>query len=164
MRMRSFSIAFTLIELLIVMVIIAVLAGLLLSAVALTRKKARKSQCMSNLRQIGIGIAMYTGDYQQYPIATNMPSLKLNDLLSINGALSQYRYVNGDVFHCEMDTEYYEREESSYEWSTHLNGRKTTRRLDKPRQMLWDYEPFHGKDAGGEIRNILYTDGRATGL
>jgi len=53
---------FTLIELLVVMVIIALLVGLLLPALARAKEEARKTQCRSNLRQIGLGIEMYAGD------------------------------------------------------------------------------------------------------
>jgi prepilin-type N-terminal cleavage/methylation domain-containing protein/prepilin-type processing-associated H-X9-DG protein len=56
---------FTLIELLVVIAIIAILAAILFPVFAQARAKARQAACLSNMKQVGIGLMLYTQDYDE---------------------------------------------------------------------------------------------------
>src|SRR5687768_12396979 len=64
MRIRKRP-GFTLIELLVVIAIIAILAAILFPVFAQARQKARQAACLSNTRQIGTALAMYTQDWDE---------------------------------------------------------------------------------------------------
>jgi prepilin-type N-terminal cleavage/methylation domain-containing protein/prepilin-type processing-associated H-X9-DG protein len=67
-KAKSLVKGFTLIELLVVIAIIAILAAILFPVFARARENARRTSCLSNLKQVGMGIMQYTQDYDEtYP-------------------------------------------------------------------------------------------------
>src|ERR1044072_9071600 len=70
MKARSVRLGFTLIELLVVIAIIAILAAILFPVFAQARESARQTACLSNAKQIALGLAMHVQDYDEaFPAA-----------------------------------------------------------------------------------------------
>jgi len=63
--MRTYRGGWTLVEVLVVLAIILVLAGLVYAVGAYALERSRQTQCISNLRQIGIALLQYMEDYKQ---------------------------------------------------------------------------------------------------
>jgi prepilin-type N-terminal cleavage/methylation domain-containing protein/prepilin-type processing-associated H-X9-DG protein len=95
---------FTLIELLVVIAIIAILAAILFPVFARAREKARQSSCLSNLKQIGLGMMMYVQDYDEmFPTTGSYtsPDILLEPGGAMHWALLIQPYVNNtQIFGC----------------------------------------------------------------
>jgi len=99
----SESKGFTLIELLVVIAIISILAAILFPVFARARESARRSSCMSNLKQIGIAVVMYTQDNDGglVPYWTTKPgaSAKTNSWNRVGVPLDDY-VKNDQIYRC----------------------------------------------------------------
>jgi prepilin-type N-terminal cleavage/methylation domain-containing protein len=93
---------FTLVELLVVIGIIAALIALMVPTLSAARAQARIVQCMSNIRQLGIGLSMYAADNKQkYPPNTTTPAPGL--AWTDSERILRYIPANSAVFVCPED-------------------------------------------------------------
>ena len=197
--------AFTLVELLVVLAILAVLASLLAPALGRATGKARSLACVNNLRQLGIAVRTYAEDHagvlpqaELLPSVPTVPAAPLPRIADVLAAdLGRSATTNpaaaAGVFRCPADrVGRWQREGSSYEWNTELNGR----RLDETRNaqvhivkllrhddgeashsstnfslefpptttpLLYDYEAFHPRPPRSG-KNAVFMDGHVESL
>ena len=90
--------AFTLVELLVVIAIIAILAAILFPVFARARENARRSSCLSNLKQIGLGFMQYTQDYDE-----NGPMTTMTGPTSSWTTSTQPYLKSVQILHCPSD-------------------------------------------------------------
>jgi prepilin-type N-terminal cleavage/methylation domain-containing protein/prepilin-type processing-associated H-X9-DG protein len=117
---RTPSTPFTLIELLVVIAIIAILASMLLPALSNARETARRSVCLSNLRQTGQTIQMYVDDCEDYfPTIFNPGAPGPADTSDYRWYTIIYRYANTATGTWMNTRDYVYKNDSMYTCPTH---------------------------------------------
>ena len=174
MKKSRQSAAFTLLELLMVIVIIACLTALLSPAIVVVRQKAGSAVCMTNLRKIGIAGILYASEHdQKTPTIEPWPSQPVYSSEANAGNLLDVLKPYGvtvETLKCRSDINgpnYFAKEGSSYEWCPMANGQN----VQAPRLtmgpdvngvsipmsrvlMAFDYTNVHN-----QASNVLFGDG-----
>jgi prepilin-type N-terminal cleavage/methylation domain-containing protein/prepilin-type processing-associated H-X9-DG protein len=165
--------AFTLVELLAVIGIIALLVGLLSPSLKTVKGKAKNISCVNNLRQIGIALQAYADENGgKLPSIEPLPSMPMDPAAPLPGlftALAPQINRSRQVFRCPEDPFRFQAEGSSYEWSGLANG-KPIEGIQMgpitipPATMIlcYDFDNVHAGRSGSP-KNYLFADGHIAG-
>lgn len=162
------SLAFSLVELLVCIAVVAALASAGIMYLPTILEKARAAKCMSNLRGIGVALNDFLNDNEQ-----RMPTISDGD---IEPALELYS-GGKSIFLCPSDPDRATQQDSSYRWNAGLNGQLATNLKwqfgntvitnKKDIVVLCDKKPWHHhqqelKEYNRDGRSIfLWADGSA---
>jgi prepilin-type N-terminal cleavage/methylation domain-containing protein len=123
----GFEKGFTLVELLVVIAIIAILAALLLPVLSSAKAKAKRTECLNNLKQINLGVHLYAGDN-----GDTLPDTGAGTYILFKEVVKSYVDLHGPssprdkIFACPADTYYYDESFGAYV----PHGRREEKTLD----------------------------------
>lgn len=173
-RRKAEAAGFTLVELLAVIGIIALLAGLLMPSFKVVRGKTKDISCVNNLRQIGIAVRAYADENNgKMPGIEPLPSMPMDPstpLAALSKALAPQMNNSRQVFRCPEDSFRFPVEGTSYEWNSLANGKDMEGVqlgfISVPPSLLilcYDYDNVHANRGGGSAKNFLFADGHISG-
>ena len=159
--------AFTLIELLIVIGIIAALVAILLPVVGQARASSQSVACLGNLRQISLAFNLYAHDHRGALPPSSDPAKSDQSWESL-----LMKYLSGrEAFRCPADNVIFENHYSSYDWrdtgepSTSLAGRTVLQLLRSDPIIVYDALPewharkrINASSLGGSARSMDYAE------
>jgi prepilin-type N-terminal cleavage/methylation domain-containing protein/prepilin-type processing-associated H-X9-DG protein len=164
MHFRIRRTAFSLVELLVALAIIAALLAFFLPTLAKARRVSRSVACKARLEQLGCAIHMYLNEnHTHYPQAPSLPSVNPNGYPTIQQCLSHYISDTNEAFQCPADEIVYPVEGISYFYYSELGEIPLAQTFfwqifGNPSQVpaLWDAANYHGTAAD---YNWLFIDG-----
>lgn len=166
------GLAFTLVELLVVVALIATLAALLFPTFGRAKESGRATVCLSNLHQIGLALQLYVQDNRNHlPYMRDKSLTGTNDLPGPDLVLSNY-FGNHRVLQCPSDRQdLFLTTGSSYSWNSLLNGQDADHLVAlgiqfDPHQipLMYDKDRFHQARGPNRAVNYLYADGHIRNL
>jgi prepilin-type N-terminal cleavage/methylation domain-containing protein/prepilin-type processing-associated H-X9-DG protein len=174
MEGRARSDGFTLVEVLVVVALVAILASLAFPVYQRVIQDGRATGCVSNLRQLGVGLGAYLVDNNNsMPILNTARANKSVNVPVIDNTLSRYVTTPG-AFACPADVNGFAQSTgTSYFWNVAINGQSAanlsflpafqgSQNTQSPSQIpiMADKEGFHPYLANKV--NVLYADGHAS--
>ena len=152
--------AFTLLEMLVVVAIIAALTGICITLGGSMLAKSRASACLGQLRGIGVALQSYLQDHQQKLPEIASGRLSKSDETPVLETVLRPYLESDQAFKCPQDKEFHAKSGSSYLWNNTQSGKHITQlsffgienRPDKI-PLVTDKESWHPNGV-----NILYAD------
>ncbi len=166
--------AFTLVEMLVTLAVIAILASLLLPAFAKTKESGRAAACLGNLHQIGLALQMYVDENRNHmPVMydfplTNAPATPTNSIDTVLAA----QLGSPRVLRCPSDNQQlFELTRSSYAWNILVNGQNADHLkifgmdlMGTKVVLVYDKASLHQTLGSSRAVNFLYADGHIKNL